>query len=849
MPYDELGNFYGDSDIPNSPPTTDLDAMKLALENQQVRQKSLQNRSTPESYNRTQQALSLLPGQVMPNGQSPIPVKPPISTATNIPQALLDVSGASALPQTLLSMGTGYAEALAKGMGLDDVADKLHYEPTSKYANDINEALGNLASKTGPLPELMSMGKNRTVTPSDVQVLGARAIETGRQLKRLPEDFQLGRQGFARMGVDNEPTIGARLGTLENKFIGEPQRQKLRQAASNAPQDVAYTPLRERVAENYEPGMPMYAVRKTNEGFVPRQEVPETGGDIVQIRNQIPMSELDRHIIRSLEDMPMVMLSNDEPNEQAMTDYLQRFVFKDISSYKGDNPDVKHNHDLNNAYDNFKNKKLEELFSNVGNIDRYDRNKLFSSVYNDAQRKALEHQWFDEFTKAELKDLTFNTRDEIKDNVPVKDANGKIVKDENGNNVTKEVTLYKPKDLKFPSFEEHKKRMEAAKIIMNEVYPNYIQKFLGTPDDPLLMKAKEGITMKESSTFPNVETDPTAHMSLTEERRRREAGFPERGQFYDEYLNQLDEHEKVQNAYQNALAELEQTPPFIDNARNPQWSAKKKVFDKLQKPLDDSQKKLDNLRLAMSYERQADLALKEKTTAKNYLDEKSAINRAVFPSILKANPDTPIYDINQDNINFTGSRLLVRSLVNDVLSGEKSILDKNGQPDPNIVRSTNIASYIDDVVKPRLIEEAKNKRDTEKIANDYKQENVQIMKRALSRMPKAGNYGTIVPNLVNNRVYTPDEIRQILSNITWELDHCIGQDGRDQVNRMHNTGDKRNYLPKLKPLTLEPFNKKTGNNDNQHIRGTIDGLKNKLIFVIQLRERQSLQCNWRARVI
>ena len=211
MPYDELGNFYGDSDIPNSPPTTDLDAMKLALENQQVRQKSLQNRSTPESYNRTQQALSLLPGQLMPNGQSPMPVKPPKSTATNIPQALLDVSGASALPQTLLSMGTGYAEALAKGMGLDDVADKLHYEPTSKYANDINEALGNLASKTGPLPELMFMGKNRTVTPSDVQVLGARAIETGRQLKRLPEDFQASQEGLTRLGADNEPTIGTKV--------------------------------------------------------------------------------------------------------------------------------------------------------------------------------------------------------------------------------------------------------------------------------------------------------------------------------------------------------------------------------------------------------------------------------------------------------------------------------------------------------------------------------------------------------------------------------------------------------------------------------------------------------------
>ena len=48
---------------------------------------------------------------------------------------------------------------------------------------------------------------------------------------------------------------------VEDVTVGNYQRSKVRKAASNAPADEVYNPLRQRVAENYEPGMPMYMMQ------------------------------------------------------------------------------------------------------------------------------------------------------------------------------------------------------------------------------------------------------------------------------------------------------------------------------------------------------------------------------------------------------------------------------------------------------------------------------------------------------------------------------------------------------------------------------------------------------------
>jgi len=263
MPYDELGNFYGS----NEPTEAELtrDAIRLAQMKQELKQKALQNRETPASYARYEKALYETPDffYQKPGGRSEMhPPPEPYSTAPTVLGQMIDRSGLTVPAQIATNMAAGYPLALLGAFGAPETAQSIgnFIAPTAKPAKDVLEGLGELAARTGPMPELMFMGKHRTVTPSDVQVLGARGINTARELKAVPHDFNVGRQGFSVLNPLGEPTIGSKLGTFENRVIGEPQRQKLREAASNVPEDVSYNALRQRVNESYEPGMPMYAV-------------------------------------------------------------------------------------------------------------------------------------------------------------------------------------------------------------------------------------------------------------------------------------------------------------------------------------------------------------------------------------------------------------------------------------------------------------------------------------------------------------------------------------------------------------------------------------------------------------
>jgi len=191
-------------------------------------------------------------------------------------QKLIDQTGITAPSQTAAALATSFPSFLLHGFGststdpetrqkLLELSQQVQYQPSSPMAQ---QALGMMSDVQKELmippytPGIgLRAGDARTFTPADLQVLGARGINTARELKAVPQDFNVGRQGFSVLNSIGEPTIGSKLGTFENKVIGEPQRQKLRKAASNVPEDVSYNALRQRVNESYEPGMPMFIMQ------------------------------------------------------------------------------------------------------------------------------------------------------------------------------------------------------------------------------------------------------------------------------------------------------------------------------------------------------------------------------------------------------------------------------------------------------------------------------------------------------------------------------------------------------------------------------------------------------------
>ena len=190
-------------------------------------------------------------------------------------QNLIDQTGITAPGQMLAALATGYPSFLAHGFGststdpetrkqLLELSQQLQYQPTSPMAQQALGAMADIQKELMIPPYTPGIGLRagtaRTFTPADMQVLGARGINTAREIRAVPQDFNVGRQGLSVLNPLGEPTIGSKLGTFENKVIGEPQRQKLRKAASNVPEDVSYNALRQRVNESYEPGMPMFAV-------------------------------------------------------------------------------------------------------------------------------------------------------------------------------------------------------------------------------------------------------------------------------------------------------------------------------------------------------------------------------------------------------------------------------------------------------------------------------------------------------------------------------------------------------------------------------------------------------------
>ena len=787
MPYDEFGTFYGAEDTPiETPSQADLD--RMLLESQVMKQKGLLNRTTPQSYARQEKVLSLLPEQTMTGGSTPIPKEPPKSTATNLPQALMDRLGISTLPQVVMSNVTGYPALLARGMGFNEFADKIQYEPTSKYAGDINEALGEIAQRTGPLPELMFMGKHRTVKPSDVQVLGARGIETGRQLKRLPEDFAASRDyNLTRLGADNEPTIGAKVQKGFESFGDYLARTEGKPRVSIGGMDLA----------NVVPDTKLYAIRNVNEGKFPIAKNPVKGGrSDAEVSGDLAGARLQSMIQR---------YNPFEPESRNLdsleSEYLQRFVHQNAENFDRSNPII-HSLNLNNEFIEFLDEKKRELFPNVKeNVVR----DAFNSALSDEQREKFVGNAIKEFANQKLQDRTYQT-------------------------TSSQEGLTSNVNHRFPTMEEYGQRKEAVDILLNDILPNYYQKFAGTPSDPQLMLAKRGITLDIPENLTTFDQEDPRAGDRTEQ-RRISAGFNPRGETYPAFeqaraevarLNQLsgDLNSQAQTKLQELIATIPQGMELNQHPQYREYTPLANEARRVGNQLVAAQTALHNARTALAFENTVDRKL-EKVPKSEFALHTQDFEMPFYSNLESLRNDEPVIQGDLvDYRNYTKQGLLIQSLVNDILNGEFPLTDTrqkikvNGQKvdnpnygvtDANNIRNVNIGEYIEKITKKRLDAEAKSRKDLMEMTQKNETFAKNFIEEYKQKNPTANDYGSVVPVAMGIEFMTPEEIMQQASLVSWELDHCIGRGGSAPTSmKHHRTGSSRKYIPFKIPHSNEP---------------------------------------------
>lgn len=267
--YDHLGNYIGDDGNPEfSTSIPDLDQMRYELAMMPLRPGG-----SDVPY--TAQELRSMPAPA----RQPEPARP-YSTATNIAQAVADRLGLSAIPQAALGMASSFPAAIAKELGYPQAAEAIQYTPTSRAGTDILEAAAAAPQAItgshmgfGPLAEYwvpksgFGLQSRPMMSPSDVQVLGGRAIARGREVAAIPEDFRAAQAGLQRESDLGGPTYGARLQDITEGLGDYLARQEAMRYSYEPSGSV-------QVFGNMVPETNLYAVRPSGTANQVLREVP-----------------------------------------------------------------------------------------------------------------------------------------------------------------------------------------------------------------------------------------------------------------------------------------------------------------------------------------------------------------------------------------------------------------------------------------------------------------------------------------------------------------------------------------------------------------------------------------------
>ena len=349
--------------------------------------------------------------------------------------------------------------------------------------------------------------------------------------------------------------------------------------------------------------------------------------------------------------------------------------------------------------------------------------------------------------------------------------------------------------ISIPTFEDYQKRIEAANTWAQKGLTNYVQKFVGTKEDPALQLATQGVTFKDPERLLENATTALNYANPAElKAERKAAGFNEEGEvqpFLKEKMTELkavDDQLRDMVVRRNALYE-QARQQNVDPASNPEYAElTNKLASKTAEKARITQQ-AENYKLGKAYETIADLAI-EKRPVSELKKKLTFAEKQLFPYLDKTPEDATLYDVDPTSLERLGLTDMASKFMDDIVSG-KIPLDQIG--------NISIPKYIQETSAARMAKEAARKKDLaaqQKLFDNYLQEQVQ----SIPGDKIFGNAGVLeITNAMDE-----DTIRRHLSTDTEILDHCVGQGGQGR-------NDKQ-YIPMVDPVTGEPPKGSSGEN-------------------------------------
>ena len=688
----------------------------------------------------------------------------PSSTATNIPQALADRLGLSAIPQAALSIASGFPAAVAKSMGYESAGQAMQYEPTSRGGMEIAEGVARLPEKItgstmgfGAVPELWNM-RARGITPDDVRVMGANMRRIGNEIVEIPPDFRNAQSGGPkRQNAFGEPTLGVKAEAVASD-IGDVMAR--RQAAGKS--TVPYV-------SDFLPETNTYAVRNTGEGQL-LTPIDLPGVVNRDLTNYGQMARVNENALRF-----NAQTFRDQPIEQ-FNRYMDEFINPESV------PDP-----IRKGWSKYFAERVQGLFPTA--TEKSESNEAWSQLIPPEEKNKYKMQFLEDF----------------------------VAKPEN-----KEIAKASGKDL--PSVGEYKARVEAADKWLKGPFTNYVQKFVGTKEDPLLQLAEKGLTPSSPEMLLQESEDFLRSGRSTLEVHRNQAGFPAEGSYWEKNkanyakLEAVKAEERELSTKQNAIARrLNETNPGEDPAvLSPEFARLSNQVTAKVNEIEKLEKQRENLQLASAYETMSDYSITP-TTAGELKKEMTFVESQLFPKLAKTPDEAKMIDLARTGTMGAGIEDAAREYVHDIITGALPI---------DQISNMSFEKHVSQKAGVRAqVQEAKRIAAKEKInkLNAYSQERV-------NSTPEYLRFGNA--NVVEFNKTTPlEEIRKGLSFETEMLDHCIGSGGSGAGRKHFITGETRGHTPIIDPITGEIPTGSSGND-----RGYVDSVRKGSTQIASVRD-------------
>ena len=742
MPYDELGNYI--------PESLALDEMLYEL----AKKGSMPVRPGGSDV---PYVASEIPEHYVAK-----PSKPPVTTATNVPQAIADRLGISAIPQAALQIATAFPAEVAKGMGYPESSKSIAEfgRPTSKYANAINEAL-SVAPQVitgshmglGPMPETWISGLG-SISPDDIRVLAKQNIERGRELRAIPEDFANAKSGFQRESALGGNTYGGNLQRAAEDVGDVMARNQARRSEYSAPMTGSV-----EVFGNLMPDNAMYAVRPSKTGNQVLREVPTELNPAYKVTDTSSLTEDLANLVNTYEPV-----TQDDKTYRRTRQYTN-MVPENFNK---------------SAQDMYHEYIMPALAKEFPNIEPDQYAQALSMRYG--QKNA--NDWYKKQLEAFA--LTPEAAEHNKAAYQMAMADPEIP---DPFEFLKEVLI-------VPPSAQFKGEQAADQWIMKNLQ-DYLVEHLGTPTDPLLTLTKEtgrtGIPQEGmNQLLNNRRTEDEAKLY------RKEGNMPVEGTFEREIgqmTNLLGQNNLTIQLLQDKENELVTNNPGVAHSDIPGWREARKEVVQATKRKDETAKKLENLNKAQAIENYNDTLIRPKPEQR-FTENMEEYEKERFP-MLPTGKDT-VYQMRLP----TQLRELAKEVRNRLaISGAPGI--------SGLVKAENVSQYsIPKAVQVRAELMAQREKIGEKAAKMAEEKLITHTKKRMETMPKDGVFGPATVGRISKDLGA-DQIRADLSDITYWLDHCIGRGGSPEkktlspmalmlgVQNVSSEGKWRQYVPSV----------------------------------------------------